>query len=212
MKKFLILIFIVFFLYGSIFNLNAKRKSSKQFLVGTIIMYAGVLEASDIERLHKQGWLVCDGRTENIAKYKTLYNVIKDKFSLENEVPNKFRIPNLVARVPIGANTWNIKPEDSPKNSALKYDGAISPNLGEYGGNFVQNISKDQISHKHNVSGTTSSMILNTIEGWRGQSATNGPHHHHTFSTKSDDVSDFKQFKIKITQPYLALHFLIRYK
>jgi microcystin-dependent protein len=176
---------------------------SPSFPVGMVIVYAGLIDEKLAEKLDDQGWVPLDGRTlPRNGKYSKLVGVLKDQFKLPGDnLANTFRLPNLVGRVPVGASTVVTA---SPRG--------MLP-LAATGGIEKLSLSAADLPHQHHVDGKTTGQT----EYWccistRSLPNTDGFDHDHSFSVDSQGVKNASTFTMDNMQPFLVLHFLIRYK
>jgi len=95
--------------------------ASPMFPIGSVIVYAGVLDEQTAIQLDKAGWVPADGRTlPRAGKYNKLAMVLKDKYRRPGDnVVNSFRLPDLVGRAPIGASTVAPSSPTVPGNNPL---------------------------------------------------------------------------------------------
>jgi microcystin-dependent protein len=115
------------------------------------------------------GWMVCDGRTVNVADFQFLFNVIGYSFGGSG---SQFVLPNPAGRVPgvIGRGL-----DSNPVFSTLTL--ALGSTIGEY----QHKLTIPEIpSHNHGVApGLQSSFNNSTSVVFTGQSLTD-PQHKHT--------------------------------
>lgn len=175
------------------------------FPIGTVISYAAVLDEKTAVSLDEAGWVPADGRTlPRAGKYSKLAAVLKDKYRRPgDDVVNSFRLPDLVGRAPIGAST--VIPS-SPT------EGGSHP-LGAHGGNERISLSASDLPHVHRVEGTTTGVReAYCCASNRTLPQTDGFNHDHSVSIQSQGVSGATSFSVDNRQPYLTLHFLVRYR
>ncbi|HAZ43925.1 MAG TPA: hypothetical protein DDW76_15920 [Cyanobacteria bacterium UBA11369] len=111
-------------------NGRIKDKTGWVMPVGTILPYAGATAP--------EGWLLCQGqeldKTQENNKYKDLFDVIAHRYT-QNGSGNKFKLPNLQGRVPVGFSN------EGEFNS-----------LGKTGGNKTHTLTVNEMpSHNHGV-------------------------------------------------------------
>ena len=207
--------------------------------IGTIIMYAGEITPKSEILLRKKGWLLCDGREElikpNGVDFHPLFALFGHKFKTGTVPTGKFLLPDLTARIPMGAyngldNEHSARRlEDSPNNL----------DVGDRGGAWIEKIDSNRFNHKHTInhthefehthkfSGTTGGMGgLAGTSVWRGSPASNGDDHLHSFggetkgmnggsgamTEEEQKLKSFKTIAINKAQPYLVVNFLIKFK
>jgi microcystin-dependent protein len=191
--------------------------------VGTIIPYAGPLNRQSTEALKKLGWLVCDGRYEDKALYKNLAAVIGTLYNDGGTPPTtKFRLPNLVGRVALGATT--TRPSATGGEEHVKFAHPtlaqpFAPVLGQAGGSPTFSLSADMLTHKHaGISDNTGEDRVTRISGGPGTGErrlpeTAGGVHVHAITPKIGDVTEgANKANVEHLQPYLPIHYLIRWK
>lgn len=63
--------------------------------IGAVVMFAGDLTAGNLEqRLIRQGWLPCDGRTVTIKAYRALHQAIGQLYTPSSTDKGSFCVPN----------------------------------------------------------------------------------------------------------------------
>jgi microcystin-dependent protein len=94
------------------------------------------------------GYILCDGSEVLKASYPNLYNAIADKYNTGSEASTKFRLPNLVGRIPVGKDA--AQTEFTPLG---KYAGAKTHTLTlaemAYHTHIQNPHTHDQNSHLH---------------------------------------------------------------
>ena len=179
--------------------------ASPMFPIGSVIVYAGVLDEQTAIQLDKAGWVPADGRTlPRAGKYNKLAMVLKDKYRRPGDnVVNSFRLPDLVGRAPIGASTVAPSSPTVPGNNPL----------GGTGGSERVSLSAADLPHVHQVEGKTTAVTeFWCCAGQRALPATDGFNHNHSVSFESQGVRNASAFSFDNRQPYLTMHFLVRYQ
>lgn len=117
------------------------------------------IEASDVVNdvsdtvsasLRALNYVVCDGRLLSKTEYSELYAILGESYMTATDIeayPNKFRIPDMRARFPLGANMVG-KGEESPNYSDIKTQNLPS---GVYDG---VGIEEDHQFHFPNTAGS----------------------------------------------------------
>lgn len=79
--------------------------------IGAVVMFAGDLTVGDLEnRLVRQGWLPCDGRTVPINAYRALHRVIGQLYTPSGTDKASFCVPNYSGQFVRGVAT--LKADD----------------------------------------------------------------------------------------------------
>ena len=92
--------------------------------IGSIVMWAGDTAP--------EGWLLCDGTAYKRNDYANLFNVIGNKYNNGVVLFDRFKVPNLQSRFPLGASTVY--------------------SLGDTGGEKEVTLTKEKIpSHNHTI-------------------------------------------------------------
>lgn len=152
--------------------------------IGSITMYGANVTAPT-------GWVFCRGQVvSESGTYAALYDVIGNNFDTGGEGTGNFRLPNFVARFPVGGGTAgypfgdtgggnydHFHPASTSGSNALTavvYDhNGNSGNAGNHDHNFVTG----QTSHDHGFVGNVA------VNGrGSGNLATAGAPHNHSFS------------------------------
>lgn len=177
-----------------------------------------------------QGWLLCDGRTLNIAQYQTLFVLIGTKYGGDGKTT--FALPDLRGRMPIGSGDLMIG------NTNIAY----YP-LGGSGGQTSATLADVNLpAHDHELKAQTlqaaidifpqaTSSMANTDDPtnavW-GNTCDQNNQLQNSFSTATANLKNMYPIKIsaniqlqaktastgsslpfKIMNPYLALNFII---
>jgi microcystin-dependent protein len=135
-------------------NNDIYYKNFTYIPVGSILTYSGLTEPT--------GWLICDGREVNKSEYNRLYNVIGNLYGVSSN-NEKFILPNLGERVPIGKTNSN--------------------NIGNVGGNNSITLTTSQLP-SHNHTGTTNTSGSHTHGVY-------DPGHTHSQWTNQDDFNEW---------------------
>jgi microcystin-dependent protein len=109
-------------------------------LIGEILVWCGEFTPGNRKTLEETGFLPCEGQLVDKKIYAALDKIVQDKFKLKDEnAPGKFRLPDLLGRVPIGAG---------------KGENLTNRALGEKIGEEVHTLTLEEMpSHSHGFDG-----------------------------------------------------------
>lgn len=113
--------------------------------IGTILPYGGDLSSgSAVQRLEREGWLLCDGAAYFRADYSELADVIGTAFGSPSS--SQFNVPDLLGRFVRGVDNGTGRDPDA------KFRAHSAP--GGYEGDKVGSVQDDAMQvHSHNDSG-----------------------------------------------------------
>lgn len=108
--------------------------------VGVVMPYAGV-DAPN-------GWLLCDGKEYDRGEFNDLFKVVGYKFGAQSTVgDNKFRVPDLRGRIPLG-------PDNMGGNNADVVTSEYAERVGQAGGSESKTIDVENLpEHEHDMRG-----------------------------------------------------------
>lgn len=165
-------------------------------LVGEIVLWAGELSQVNRNRLHKLGFLPCDGSFVSEKQYHDLWDVVQDNFRRKDAQPRPghFQLPDFKGRAPIGVGNA----------------GGAERGLGEYVGVEKVTLSIDEMpKHNHDHPNLeTCQMQIN--ENMHPAITVGGRDPNYRARPITLDTGGGQPHENM--QPSLALHFLIRYK
>jgi microcystin-dependent protein len=196
--------------------------------VGSIICYAGIVKPD--------GWLFCDGSEVLKTDYLDLYHVIGNTYG-NSASPDKFVLPNLKERMPVGksttsgfslGNTGGSKIVDIILNNLPPHTHTGTTNSS---GNHNHSASDSGHTHSYTdayfaenngtnggIFGTSANTDTDNVYRYRPNPVTsignanitvvNGGDHTHNFTT---DNSTGSGAPINVQNPYIALNYLIKY-
>lgn len=117
---------------------TATATITQPFPAGTVIPYAGTL--ASLGGLAALGWLVCNGMTMQISKYKTLYQAIGTAFG--GDGTNTFNLPDLRGQFLRGVDSGaGVDPDVNSRT-------AQAPG-GNTGGNVGSRQAQQLLNHTH---------------------------------------------------------------
>ena len=156
--------------------------------IGSIVMWPGDT-APD-------GWLLCDGTSYKRSDYANLFNVIGNKYNNGVVLFDRFKVPNLQSRFPLGASS--------------KYS------LGDTGGESTVTLNEQQIpEHNHQLKEMLSAKSSGS--GWLGVNLNGGgsgkmenfvsPNNVYPTTENTGGGQPHNNMP-----PYLVVNFIIKYK
>jgi microcystin-dependent protein len=198
--------------------------------VGSIICYAGIVKPD--------GWLFCDGSEVSRFTYPDLYATILSTYGGTPTSPDKFFLPNLNERMPVGKSTTsgfslgnhggsktvdinsNNLPPHSHTGTTLS-DGSHTHTATDSGHThtysdayFAENMEETGNNKYGTSSGTDwdNNFIYRTgpvtTTGYANITVANNGAHTHTFTTNNSTGTGAP---INVQNPYIALNYLIKY-
>lgn len=121
--------------------------STEKLPPGAIVAFAGV--ESEIP----DNWMPCDGRSLQVASYRSLYLLIGNKYGGEKDI--YFNLPDLKGRFPLGKNDMDGKNSNRVKSKEAKQ-------LGGFGGEEHHTLSVEEMPRHHHYKGTYKYLLQYT--------------------------------------------------
>ena len=160
--------------------------------IGSIVMWPGDTAP--------EGWLLCDGTAYKKSDYANLFNVIGNKYNNGVVLFDRFKVPNLQSRFPLGASSVY--------------------SLGETGGEKEVTLTKEEMpQHSHQLTEMLTSKSSGS--GWVGvnlNGGSNGNIENFDFPQGATGARFPKTEKTGLGQPhnnmppYLVVNYIIKYK
>lgn len=196
--------------------------------IGSIICYAG--------QTNPPGWLFCNGGEVLKTTYPNLYAIISDNYGISSN-PDYFVLPNLKEKIPMGSSgETNFQLANIGGNKTVTLDTNQLPTHTHTGTTdssgdhnhtasdsghahlyndayFAENSGQGQ--YKYGTSAGTDwdndyiyrTPTPTTYTGYANITVGNNGSHTHTFTTNASGSGN----PINILNPYLVLHYLIKY-
>jgi microcystin-dependent protein len=140
--------------------------ATAQMPIGTVIAYAGPVDAASRAVLAAAGWQVCDGAALGRVKYANLYKVIGDIHGRGDAV-STFNLPDYRGRFLRGVSDGSGRDPEVDRRDPAAPGGLSGDNVGSVQG--------DQFAmHTH---GTVQMIADNSIDGVDSVTIHSGEHH-----------------------------------
>ena len=148
---------------------------SFKFPLGTIIPYAGSMDATNRTALAKAGWLLCDGSVVNRAVYSKLYKVIGDIHG-HGDASTSFNLPDYRGRFLRGVDAGRGRDPDSSRRIAAAPGGLFGDSVGS--------VQEDEFrAHDH---WTVQMIADNNVDGVDSTTTHSGDHHNERRPTEAN--------------------------
>jgi hypothetical protein len=95
--------------------------------VGTVVMYAGILDAHTAPTLAQDGWLPCDGKSLSVKEYRDLYDAIGTSHGGDGIT---FRVPDLRGTFVRGVDGGAGRDPDAHTRTAAASGGNAGDRVG----------------------------------------------------------------------------------
>jgi microcystin-dependent protein len=209
---------------------QAKLDPNALIPAGTVLPWAGQASTPPT------GWLFCDGSAISKTEYANLYSIIGDEYALASsasgEIPNppslpdgvippndKFRIPDLRIRFPIGSSTMdngqisNANDRSITTDTTLlmrsrgvsdnKFDGTTATPVGEVGGTGGKKVFK--------YSGGDTAAITNPNLTFRSRRNVDSVQNNDTYMGIISPSGSNTDLQLPILQPFLVIQYIIKF-